>query len=84
AIHALTLEIELVDGDGRITGILNLKVGQLPLKKTKVKQFRLKNCKGVSRILINEITECSGADLTPKTCSEKLKTTNKTKVQFGL
>jgi hypothetical protein len=84
AIDALSLEIVLFGAEGRITSILNLKAGELPLKKTKVKQFRLKNCESVSRILINEITECSGANLTPKVCSEKLKTTNKTKVEFGL
>lgn len=84
AIEALSFEIVLFGKDGRISSILNLKAGELPLKKTKVRQFRLKNCQDVSRILVNEITECSGANLTPKLCSEKLKTTNKTKVEFGL
>ena len=84
AIEALSFEIVLFGKDGRISSILNLKAGELPLKKTKVRQFRLKNCQGVSRILVNEVTECSGANLTPKVCLEKLKTTNKTKVEFGL
>lgn len=84
AIEALSLEIVLFGADGRISSLHNLKAGELPLKRTKVRQFRLKNCQGVSRILINEVTECSGANLTPKLCSEKLKTSNKTKVEFGL
>jgi hypothetical protein len=84
AIEALSLDIVLFNDDGRISSILNLKAGKLPLKKTKVRQFRLKDCQGVSRILVNEVTECSGANLTPKSCSEKLKTSNKTKIQFGL
>jgi hypothetical protein len=84
AIEALSIEIVLFGAESRISSIINLKAGELPLKKTKVRQFRLKKCQGVSRILINEVTECSGANLTPKLCSEKLKTTNKTKVEFGL
>jgi hypothetical protein len=83
AIDALSLEIVLFGRDGRIARILKLKAGELPLGKTIVKQFRLKSCEGVSRILINQVSKCSGGNLTPKHCSQKLKTTNRTKVQFG-
>jgi hypothetical protein len=83
-IEALSLEIVLFGKDGRVANILSLKVGDLPIGKTLVKQFRFKSCNNVSRILVNQVSECRGANLTPKICSQKLKTTNKTKVQFGL
>lgn len=83
AIDALSLEIVLFGNDGRIASILNLQVGELPLGKTRVKQFRFKSCADISRILINTVNECRGAGLAPKKCSQKLKTTNRTKVQFG-
>ncbi len=83
AIDALSLEIVLFGSDGRIASILNLQVGELPLGKTRVKQFRLKSCEGIERILINKVSECRGAGLSPKNCSQKLRTTNRTEVQFG-
>lgn len=84
AIDALSLEIVLFKDDGRIAGILKLKLGDLPLGKTRVKQFRLKSCDHLSRILVNEVTECSGAKLTPKICLQKLRTKNRAEIQFGL
>ncbi|PLX37867.1 MAG: hypothetical protein C0606_06280 [Hyphomicrobiales bacterium] len=84
AIDALTFEIVLFDDDGRIASLLNLKAGDLPVGKTRVKQFRLAKCERVSRILINDVSECSGTDLTPKACLQKLNVTNRTGVKFGL
>jgi hypothetical protein len=84
AIDTLSLEIVLFGDGQRITRILKLKVGTLPVGKTSVKQFRLKSCDDISRILVNAISECDGTNLTPRNCLQKLRTKNRTTVQFGL
>ena len=84
AIDALSLEIVLFKDDGRIASILNLKLGDLPLGKTRVKQFRLDSCDSLSRILINEVSECNGTNLTSEFCLQKLSIKNKIELQFGL
>ena len=84
AIENLALEIVLFQQDGRIGKILSLKSGALPIGKTRVKRFRLKQCDDVVRILINDVTTCTGAGLTPKHCLQVMKTNNRTKIRFGL
>ena len=83
-VEALALEVVLFNTDGRIASILKLKVGALPAGKTKVKQFRFKSCADIARILINDVSECQGAGLSPKICMKNLKTANRTNIEFGL
>lgn len=83
-IEALTFEIVLFKADGSIASLLSLKAGELPLGKTRVKQFRLKRCEQIVRILVNDIKDCRGGTLTPKSCLKKLNITNRTKIGFGL
>jgi hypothetical protein len=51
-----------------------------------VVQFDLKDiaCDGVSRILINDITACDGAGLTPATCLAQLQPGTRTGIRFGI
>ena len=83
-VEALKVEIVLFGKDGKIDGILTLNAGSLPAGKTRVKQFRLKNCADVARILINDVSECKGKDLSPKICLKSLKIENRTEIGFGL
>ena len=84
AIEALSLEIVLFKKDGGISRILAIKAGELPMGKTRVKQFRLRNCENIGRILVNDITVCKGGKLTPKNCLKALKVGNRTGIEFGL
>jgi hypothetical protein len=84
AVESLVLEIVLFNKEGGISRILALGAGALPVGKTRVKQFRLKNCASLSRILVNDIIACKGEELTPKSCLKVLKTKNRTDIEFGL
>lgn len=61
--------------------VLNFR--DVPKGKTKVRQFALKDlkCADLARILINDVTACVGAAQTD--CLDNLKTTNRTKIEFG-
>ncbi|MRG57891.1 hypothetical protein GF108_20205 [Phyllobacterium sp. SYP-B3895] len=76
---ALFNEANVVD---RIT-VLDFK--DLPEGKTKVRRFDLgdTDCTKVTRVLINDATECSGAGIDPKACIRQLKPVTKSSVQFG-
>ena len=76
---ALFNEAQVVD---RIT-VLDFK--DLPEGKTKVRRFDLGNtdCAKISRILINDATECSGIGVDPKACIRQLRPVTKSSVQFG-
>ena len=72
--------------DGKVGQSLVFQFGTFPAGKTKVVQFDLAGqpCSGISRLLINDVTECQvdGADST--VCLDALKTTTRTAIGFGL
>jgi hypothetical protein len=72
--------------DGKVGQSLVFQFGTFPAGKTKVVQFDLAGqpCSGISRLLINDVTECQvdGADST--VCLYALKTTTRTAIGFGL
>ncbi|MCX8279920.1 hypothetical protein OSJ77_06950 [Phyllobacterium sp. 0TCS1.6C] len=76
---ALFNEAQVVD---RIT-LLDFK--DLPDGKTKVRRFDLGevDCAKVSRVLINDSTECSGQGIDPKACIRQLQPASKSGIQFG-
>ncbi|MHC1550672.1 hypothetical protein [Phyllobacterium sp. K27] len=76
---ALFNQAQVVD---RIT-LLNFK--ELPQGKTKVRRFDLGelDCTKVTRVLVNDSTECTGAGVDPKACIRQLIATTKSGVQFG-
>ena len=78
-------EIALFDADGRIDRLAILDFGQLPEGKTKVRRFDLNDtqCNGISRVLVNDATECSGPGIGPSSCIDRLETRSKAGVAFG-
>ncbi len=86
AIEALSLEIVLFNSQGLVDQFLKLKAGALPKGKMRVKQFDLKgrNCADISKILINEIAECKGADLGPSSCAAALSLSSRTSIELQL
>lgn len=84
ALDKATLELVVFDDKQLISQMLILELGKFPVSKTRVIQFDLgKPCSGISRLLINDFTECAGASLTPQTCIKSLKTSTRAKVEFG-
>lgn len=70
ALDALAFELVLFDASQRIISLVAAEAGALPKGKSRVKQFDIaaRECTSISRLLLNDITQCKGGTLTPKTC----------------
>jgi len=79
-------EVVVFDADQRVSQFLILEFGNLPSGKTKVVQFDLADqpCKSISRLLINDVSECSSKGETVTICLDALKPNTRTAIEFGL
>lgn len=79
-------EIALFNETGVVDRLTVLDFKELPAGKTKVVRFDLAgtDCAKVSRALVNNSTECAGAGIEPATCMQRLKTSTKTGIAFGI
>jgi hypothetical protein len=79
-------EIVLFDKDGQVSRLVVLDFQDLPEGKTKVRQFDFTGteCGHIGRILVNDSTACKGAGVDPKACIDKLQTSTKAEIEFGL
>lgn len=79
-------EIALFNDSGVVDRLTVLDFKELPAGKTKVVRFDLAgtDCAKVSRALVNNSTECTGAGIEPATCMQRLKTSTKTDIAFGV
>ena len=84
-IDRAAYEMALFDKAGVVDRLTVLDFKSLPSGKTKVSRFDLKgvNCANVSRVLINDATECSGAGTPPDACLSALKTQSTSGISFG-
>lgn len=64
AIDSLKLDLVFFDKEGVISRRLAVEAGPVRASKTSVKLFEAADtpCDGVSRILLNEVTACGGAE----------------------
>ena len=71
--------------DGKVVQSLVFQFGSFPVGKTKVLQFDLPQqpCKDITRLLINEATECVVDGKTSTICLDALKTTTRTPIAFS-
>ncbi len=85
AITGLEFELVLFDNNQQVKSILVINVGTLPVGKTRVRQYGLKNvdCTQISRFLLNDIKVCEGAGLTPQSCLTRLNLSSRTSTKFG-
>lgn len=85
-LEKTSYEVAIFDGEGRVSNLLVLEFGQLPIAKTKVVQFDLKGspCSKISRIVVNNLAECESADGTHDFCLTALITSSRTDIQFGV
>lgn len=78
-------EVALFDPAGQVERLMTLDFQSLPAGRTRVRQFDLGDlaCGAISRILINDATECAGEGLAPGACMRDLRTRTATDVGFG-
>ncbi len=62
-LDKVAFEVVLFDQEGRVDRLLLLDFSPLADAKTRVRQFELADmkCAGISRVLVNDAAECSGA-----------------------
>ncbi|MEN3792681.1 hypothetical protein [Fulvimarina sp. MAC3] len=86
AFERIAYDFVVFDEESRVSRLLVLDFGQLPVGKTKVVQFDLSDqqCSEISRLLINDVSECSIAGGDSALCLQGLKTSTRTDIVFGL
>lgn len=79
-------EVYTFDSNGRVDQSLVFQFGSFPVGKTKVMQFDLPDqpCTDISRLLVNESTQCVVDGQSSTLCLDALKTTTRTPIDFGL
>lgn len=79
-------EIALFNDAGVVDRLTVLDFKNLPKGKTKVTRFDLAgtDCGKISRVLVNNATQCEGTGVDPNACTRQLKTETKAKIAFGV
>ena len=82
----VAFEMAMFNAAGVVDRLTVLDFKDLPVGKTKVARFELAGtgCTGITRLLINTATECSGDGIEPAACLRNLKTETKSEVVFGV
>ena len=85
-IDKSSYEIVVFDSDDRVQQFLILEFGRLPAGKTKVVEFDFANrgCAEISRILVNDVSECETNGAAASICIDNLRTSTRTDIGFGL
>lgn len=86
AIQKASYDVFTFKSDGKVGQSLVFQFGTFPAGKTKVVQFDLAGqpCSNISRLLINDATECQAGGSDSAICLEALRTTTLTPIAFGL
>jgi len=81
----LTLEMVAFDKDGLVDQFLGLKFSRISAGKTKILQFALAGqaCDSISRLHVNNVTNCVPPSITDVYCPDLLDLSNRTPIQFG-
>lgn len=74
------------DATGKVGQSLAFQFGKLPVGKTKVVKFDLagQSCDTISRLLVNDASECQVDGKASEVCLDALTTSTRTKIEFGL
>lgn len=83
--RSLKLDLFAFDTDGVIAKRVALEVGPVPARKTNVKLFDFQGlaCDRFSRVLLNDVIACEGAEGPKQDCLSSLRTGSKvTRVDF--
>jgi hypothetical protein len=87
-LETTAMEVVFFDASDVVSEMLLLDFGRLPSDKTKVVEFVLQQqeCEQISRVLVNDVVECSSAEEQNMTqdCFSALKTSNRADIEFGV
>lgn len=85
-LQKVSYDVFTFDASGKVSQSLVFQFGSFPLNKTKVVQFDLagRECAKISRLLVNDATECEADGKASTLCMDALKTTTRTQIAFGL
>lgn len=85
-LDAISFEVAVFDSSDVVSRLLILEFGALTNGKTKVVQFDLADqpCEGISRLLINSVSECAASAGEAPDCMGVLNASSRTDVGFGL
>jgi hypothetical protein len=81
----VTFRVVAFDGKGHATLFLSLDVGALPVGKTRILRFDLGEkvpCTDVSRLVLDDVTTCSGEGVAPGDCLAAVSLSTKVPVPF--
>jgi hypothetical protein len=84
-LDQLTLRVVAFDTDNHVSLVLSLDVGAMPANKTRVLRFDLGEgvkCTDVSRLLLDDVTACKGAELDPAKCLAAVSLSSRAAVPF--
>lgn len=99
SLRAATWQVGVFDGSGVVRALLLLGFGELPGGKTKIGVFDIPGwpCDDISRIIVNDVAECTPANAEPVTaasgetgyaqsdiCLTGLTTASRSGIEFGL
>jgi len=84
AVDGLAIEAVLFDTDSRVDRFLLLKARPLQSGKTRVQQFDVgqASCAGIGRILLNDVTACTGEGLDASACLEAIRPESRAEIPF--
>ncbi|SFD05254.1 hypothetical protein [Tropicimonas isoalkanivorans] len=85
-LSAISFEVAVFDAEDIVSRLLILEFGALTNGRTKVVQFDLADqpCEGISRLLVNSVSECSAAEGEAPDCMAVLNASSRTDIGFGL
>lgn len=85
-LEKASFDVVTFDGTGKVGQSLTFQFGKLPVGKTRVVQFDLpgQSCSGISRLLVNDVSECAVDGKASELCLDALTTSTRTGIEFGL
>jgi hypothetical protein len=84
-LDGVTLRVVAFDGKGHAKLFLSLEVGALAVGKTRIVRFDLGKemaCADVGRIVLDDVTNCEGADFDPPKCLAAIALASRAGVPF--
>lgn len=84
ALDDMALELVLFDKDGRVERFVVVRSGKVPAGKDRVRQFDIPEtaCGDIGRVLLNDVKECAGAELTPAICADRINASSRSTIGF--
>jgi hypothetical protein len=85
-LDSASYEVAVFDSDGEVEGLLLLQFGPLADGRTKVFPFGMSEtgCETISRVLVNDVDQCTASDGSEVDCLSLLETSSRAPIAFGL